>query len=523
MASGERISNSLSQLETRPTDFGSSADLATSKDSQQPLQNEIGPPPPSDSIDNGTRKRSREWDRGVDVAPPPAVDEPLVKRRVTMSSIRMHETLCSDNRVEELSDDAGAGSAEDTEIPTQFRHSKTTSDPSSERRKTKRFRLTHNQTRFLMSEFTRQAHPDAAHRERLSREIPGLSPRQVQVWFQNRRAKLKRLTSQDRERMLKSRALPEDFDMGQVLNQPYSSRASDPSPLPAPHAPGSSFPGASMPKPLFLSASRSNADEYPMTTPTSAASIYGSYGPSPTSLNPLETSPLSRSDNRSLNSAPRARERASSQTDIGSLTRSQSFSSAYPRSWLPVQRLQLQQTDAKARDGSLGSPLRTSVSYSEGTARHENSGSTIPGIALGNGRSHTEPSPNSNDGATPHTAPLLSNLPYQNEQAPSSQSQSYSHQTQDDWRVNFNVGSNYRHVPSISSAPLSIPQDYQYSSFNQPFNFDSFYSYNQNNSSTMSLPPSNLRSDVDYEPPNSYNFNADDELSKPSGLPPNRH
>lgn len=47
-------------------------------------------------------------------------------------------------------------------------------------------RLTHNQTRYLMSEFTRQPHPDAAHRERLSREIPGLSPRQVQVWFQNR-------------------------------------------------------------------------------------------------------------------------------------------------------------------------------------------------------------------------------------------------------------------------------------------------------------------------------------------------
>ena len=47
-------------------------------------------------------------------------------------------------------------------------------------------RLTHSQTRFLQSEFSRQAHPDAAQRTRLSKEIPGLSPRQVQVWFQNR-------------------------------------------------------------------------------------------------------------------------------------------------------------------------------------------------------------------------------------------------------------------------------------------------------------------------------------------------
>ena len=37
-----------------------------------------------------------------------------------------------------------------------------------------------------MSEFAKQPRPDAAHRERLSREIPGFSPRQVQVWFQNR-------------------------------------------------------------------------------------------------------------------------------------------------------------------------------------------------------------------------------------------------------------------------------------------------------------------------------------------------
>ena len=99
-------------------------------------------------------------------------------------------------------------------------------------------RLTHNETRFLMSEFARQAHPDAAHRERLAREIPGLTPRQVQVWFQNRysstlfqssksysihlstyrRAKLKRMSSDDRERMMKSRALPEEFPILQTLH-----------------------------------------------------------------------------------------------------------------------------------------------------------------------------------------------------------------------------------------------------------------------------------------------------------------
>ncbi|RYP20613.1 hypothetical protein DL765_002684 [Monosporascus sp. GIB2] len=61
----------------------------------------------------------------------------------------------------------------------------TAAERTAARRKMKRFRLPHQQTRFLMSEFAKQPHPDAAHRERLSREIPGLSPRQVQVWFQN--------------------------------------------------------------------------------------------------------------------------------------------------------------------------------------------------------------------------------------------------------------------------------------------------------------------------------------------------
>lgn len=74
----------------------------------------------------------------------------------------------------------------DGDIKDENRPPMSAAEIRAAKRKMKRFRLTHNQTRFLMSEFARQAHPDAAHRERLAREIPGLSPRQVQVWFQNR-------------------------------------------------------------------------------------------------------------------------------------------------------------------------------------------------------------------------------------------------------------------------------------------------------------------------------------------------
>jgi hypothetical protein len=86
-----------------------------------------------------------------------------------------------DDLILDEKDEIDDGDCKDEERPPM-----TAAEIRAAKRKMKRFRLTHNQTRFLMSEFARQAHPDAAHRERLAREIPGLSPRQVQVWFQNR-------------------------------------------------------------------------------------------------------------------------------------------------------------------------------------------------------------------------------------------------------------------------------------------------------------------------------------------------
>ncbi|KAL3475307.1 hypothetical protein BJX99DRAFT_230027 [Aspergillus californicus] len=155
------------------------------------------------------------------------------------------------------------GTSDDDEAESSITgERKSPQDSKLEKKKMKRFRLTHNQTRYLMSEFTRQAHPDAAHRERLSREIPGLTPRQVQVWFQNRRAKLKRLTSNDRERMLKSRALPDDFDTTQVLRTPFGSKSS------------SEAPGL-----LTEGLPRLNDDEY-VISPLSSASTNGPGFPS---------------------------------------------------------------------------------------------------------------------------------------------------------------------------------------------------------------------------------------------------
>lgn len=107
---------------------------------------------------------------------PPSTNDGVPVTKVEEQEQEHEDDLFSDDK-----EDCGEDETKDEDRPPM-----SAAEIRAAKRKMKRFRLTHNQTRFLMSEFARQAHPDAAHRERLAREIPGLSPRQVQVWFQNR-------------------------------------------------------------------------------------------------------------------------------------------------------------------------------------------------------------------------------------------------------------------------------------------------------------------------------------------------
>ncbi|KAL2760716.1 hypothetical protein ACRALDRAFT_1073549 [Sodiomyces alcalophilus JCM 7366] len=233
----------------------------------------------------------------------------------------------------------------------------------------KRFRLTHQQTRFLMSEFAKQPHPDAAHRERLSREIPGLSPRQVQVWFQNRRAKIKRLTADDRERLIKMRAVPEDFDSVQALHSPYGAVRG----LGAPVDFGPPGYADHMVPPLMVDVRRPERDDHHHhhMSPTGLSPAFGNirFGPPATMSSPDLLSPMSPSANDprygygSHASGPLGA-RAPRQPNVpvrqGSLDQGMMHNRQQAR---PLQPLHLRDTLSRTRSENLQSPLRSGMSW----------------------------------------------------------------------------------------------------------------------------------------------------------------
>ncbi|KAI5461330.1 hypothetical protein BGZ63DRAFT_404194 [Mariannaea sp. PMI_226] len=254
--------------------------------------------------------------------------------------------------------------------------SQSVADRAAARRKMKRFRLTHQQTRFLMSEFAKQPHPDAAHRDRLSREIPGLSPRQVQVWFQNsltdgtRRAKIKRLNVDDRDRMIKMRAVPDDFDNLQALHSQYGAvHGLGPSMNPARDLEPQSY-AQHMMRPLMVDVRRV-PNEHPSPsglTPGFGGLGFGSAGGinSPAVMSPISPANSDRYPHGShfstpINGTARTSLPFSNQSGMASPL---DASRQIPH---PLQPPQLHDPISRARSESGQSPLRSSMSWKGGS------------------------------------------------------------------------------------------------------------------------------------------------------------
>ncbi|GAB7323532.1 hypothetical protein MBLNU13_g07040t1 [Cladosporium sp. NU13] len=260
-------------------------------------------------------------------------------------------------------DDLGPADGDDGVDKTKM----TPAELRAHKRKMKRFRLTHNQTRFLMSEFARQAHPDAAHRERLSREIPGLSPRQVQVWFQNRRAKLKRLSTDDRHRMMSSRALPDNFDMTQALHSPFGAPTSNlGTPMPSPSAFSHFGSDGNAIRPLTLDTLRRVPDYEHFNTqyssPSGMNTGVGAYGFTPPQSATETISPGSAvSEISPFGMHSRHPQESPRRPPYGF---NAAHASSYYGSHAQVSRLHVHDRFSRPISESVSSPLRTSMSYS---------------------------------------------------------------------------------------------------------------------------------------------------------------
>ncbi|RGP65415.1 homeobox-leucine zipper roc3 [Fusarium longipes] len=256
---------------------------------------------------------------------------------------------------------------EDDVLDGDENSSQTPAERAAARRKMKRFRLTHQQTRFLMSEFAKQPHPDAAHRERLSREIPGLSSRQVQVWFQNRRAKIKRLNVDDRDRMIKMRAVPEGFDNVQALHSPYGAVHGMSASLPTPGQFNTQSYAQHMMRPLIVDGRRNDTHDHSSSTGLTpgfggmtyspAASMASSSLASPLSPAPNDRYPYGGHFSAPLTGSPRTSHPFGQQHGLGTPIE------IHRSSPHPIPPPLLRESLSRARSESSQSPLRSNMAW----------------------------------------------------------------------------------------------------------------------------------------------------------------
>ena len=174
-----------------------------------------------------------------------------------------------------------------------------------------------------------------------------------------RRAKLKRLTNDDRERMMESRAVPEDFDMTQALRSPYGVQTFPSMSYSSSVAPTTLVPTptqGSSPQPLMIGRPRPQMIDESLLSPTSTVSQVGSLYSPPDSLPPSgPLSPASPPGNRTNFPAP-------SDKITNPFVRSGNLPTSFRT---PPNKPQLHNGMPRAGTASITSPLRSSFSYGD--------------------------------------------------------------------------------------------------------------------------------------------------------------
>ena len=161
---------------------------------------------------------------------------------------------------------------------------------------------------------------------------------------------------------MKSRALPEDFDMTQTLHSPFGNVAHPYStPLASPAAYTSTFVEGGMIRPLLVDGLRRQSEDDATISPISMGSTFGSYytppGSIPASENLSPISPVSERFNSMSSSISQPSPRGTNP-----FLRSNSFSALY-HAPQHVPKLHSHERVSRTRAESLASPLRSSMSY----------------------------------------------------------------------------------------------------------------------------------------------------------------
>lgn len=163
--------------------------------------------------------------------------------------------------------------------------------------------------------------------------------------------------------MMRSRALPDDFDMAQALHTPFGNGHGLGTPLASPAAFGQGFPEGAMMRPLSIDTLRRATLDSHMS-PTGISPAFGGFTFTPPQSATDTLSPVSAHESpfgfpsAPLDSSPRTSNPFSIPV---STPTSYSSQHSIPRLTLHADRI------TRTRAESLNSPLRTSMSYTHGS------------------------------------------------------------------------------------------------------------------------------------------------------------